>query len=135
MPLPEHRNSAPVMLICSGAEGASSFVNRTWLEFTGRSLEEEVGDGFEDIFHPDYRASVMKEYWDAFQEHRPLTVEFPMRRRDGEYRWMQARWVPRFLDNGRLAGYVGCFSDITEQRSALNASKQAQSATDEKVCR
>jgi PAS domain S-box-containing protein len=112
-------DSVPVMLIYSGVDGGSSFVNKAWLEFTGRSFAEELGDGYAETFHPDYRERTMETYWDAFQERRSLTIEFPMRRHDGDYRWMEARGVPRFHDDGTFAGYIGCLIDLTDQRSAV----------------
>jgi PAS domain S-box-containing protein len=118
-------NAAPVLIIYSSTDGASSFVNKTWLDFTGREFEDELGDGFEDVFHPDHRAAVMQVYWEAFAERKPLAMEFPMRRHDGIYRWMQVRGRPRFLPDGRFTGYIGCFTDITDQRSAtLDALRQ-----------
>ncbi len=120
-------NSAPVLIIYSGADGGPCFVNKTWLDFTGRSLEEELPDGFAESFHPDYRESAMEQYWDAFQARRPLTQEFPMLRHDGEYRWMLARGMPRVQSDGTYAGYIGCLIDVTEQRSALlDLQKQKQ---------
>jgi PAS domain S-box-containing protein len=112
-------NSAPVMIFYSGVDGGCSFVNQAWLGFTGKRLEEELGDGFEDSFHPDYRESVLRTYWNAFQERKPLTMQFPMRRLDGEYRWMEVRGVPRYKANGVFTGYIGCFVDMTDQRSAI----------------
>jgi len=120
----EHRfrsmaNAAPVMIIYSGVDGGSSFVNKAWVDFTGRDFAEEPGEGFSDTCHPDYRKGVLRSYWDAFQERRPLMVEFPMRRHDGEYRWMKVRGMPRFLDNGIYAGYLGYFIDTTDRQSAI----------------
>jgi PAS domain S-box-containing protein len=109
----------PVLIVYSGVDGARSFVNDTLLEFTGRTREEELGDGLPETYHPDYRQAVEKAYWDAFQQRTPLVIEFPMRRHDGEYRWMLARGNPRFLDNGTFAGYTGCFVDMTDQRAAI----------------
>ena len=110
-------NSVPVMIIYSGVDGGTSFVNKTWLGFTGRSFADELGDGFADTFHPDHRDRVMDAYWHAFQERRPLTLEFPMRRHDGQYRWMEVHGMPRLLDNGKYAGYIGCVIDLTNCRS------------------
>jgi PAS domain S-box-containing protein len=112
-------NSAPVMIIYSGVDGGCSFVNKTWLEFTGRDLTDELGDGYADTFHPDYRDGIAKAYWSAFTERKPVSFEFPMRRHDGEYRWMEARGAPRFRDDGGYAGYIGCFVDLTDQRSVI----------------
>ncbi len=105
-------NYAPVMIMYSGVDGGAVFVNKAWLEFTGRSIEDELGPGYAETFHPDYRERVMETHWDAFQLRKSLTTQFPMRRRDGEYRWMEARGVPRFLDDGEYAGFVDCFIDL-----------------------
>ena len=108
-------NAAPVMIIYSDADGGSSFVNKTWLEFTGRSMPDELGEGFAETFHPEHRSRVMHAYWSAFRERRPLKLEFPMRRFDGEYQWVESRGTPRFLDNGNYAGYISCFTELGEQ--------------------
>jgi PAS domain S-box-containing protein len=112
-------NCAPVMIIYSGVDGGVSFVNEAWVEFTGRSFEEELGDGYADSLHPDDRERVEEEYWDAFQERKPLILRFRMRRRDGDYRMMESRGRPRILDDGSCAGYIGCFIDLTDQQLAI----------------
>lgn len=103
---------APVMIICSGVDGDAWFVNKAWLEFTGRALEDELGPGYADAFHPDYRDRVIDTYWDAFTLRKPRTVRFPMLRHDNEYRLIEARGAPRFLEDGTFAGFVGCFIDL-----------------------
>jgi PAS domain S-box-containing protein len=105
-------DAAPVMIVYSDAYGGSSFVNKTWLEFTGRSLPDELGEGFADNFHPEHRNRVLHEYCSAFRERKPLKVEFPLRRYDGEYQWVESRGTPRFLDNGNYAGYISCFTEL-----------------------
>jgi PAS domain S-box-containing protein len=110
---------APVLIVCSAADGASTFVNKTWLDFTGRSLEEELADGGAGCVHPDSRKIVYQTYWRAFQAREPVTVEFPMRRHDGEYRWMLCRGVPRFREDGAFAGFVGTMVDFTNHYKAI----------------
>ena len=112
-------NCAPVLIACSDAEARCSFVNDTWLEFTGRSFEEETGDGFAETFHPGVRGEVLEGFYEAFAARVPLTMEFPMLRYDGEYRWMRSTGKPRFLPDGTFAGYVGSLIDITAQREAI----------------
>jgi PAS domain S-box-containing protein len=107
------------MIIYSGVDGGVSFVNEAWLEFTGRSFEEELGDGYAESLHPDDRERVVEEYWNSFQARRPLSLRFRMRRGDGEYRMMEARGRPRFLDDGVCAGYIGCFIDLTDQQLSI----------------
>jgi PAS domain S-box-containing protein len=108
------------MIISCDVDGGASFVNKMWLDFTGTTFSEELGDGLSHAFHPDYREPVMQVYWDAFQERRPLSLEFPIRRHDGEYCWVQARGVPRFLDDRTFCGYIACFVDMDGRRLLLN---------------
>jgi len=107
-------DSAPFMIIYSDVDGGSSFVNRRYLEFTGRNMADELGDGFAETFHPEDRERVVQAYWSAFEARTPLTVRFQMRRHDGEYRCIEAQGTPRFLDNGSYAGYMGCFTEVTD---------------------
>jgi PAS domain S-box-containing protein len=104
-------------------------VNDTWLEFTGRSFEDEIGEGFAETFHPDFRENVIRTYHEAFAARCSSSVEFPMLRFDGVYRAMQASGRPRFLPDGTFVGYVGCFVDVTDQKTAaLEAEKYKAAA-------
>jgi PAS domain S-box-containing protein len=106
-------NSAPVLIIYGGPEGAPMFVNNRWLEFTGRSIQEEMGDGWSDSIHPQYRQSVREAFARAFEDRTPFVSEYPLLRKDGEYRWMHGHGEPRYLENGTFMGYVGCLIDVT----------------------
>jgi PAS domain S-box-containing protein len=112
-------NCAPVLIIYGGADAAVTFVNSRWLEFTGRSAQEELGDGWSDSIHPEYRRSARHAFERAFEQRAPFTFEFPMLRNDGAYRWMRVHGTPRFLENGTFMGYVGCLEDFTDYRDAL----------------
>jgi len=112
-------DAAPVLIVCSGPDGSLSFVNKTWLDFSGRSLKEELADGGFGCVHPDSRKIVYQTYWRAFQAREPVTVEFPMRRHDGEYRWMLCKGVPRFREDGTFAGFVGTMVDFTNHYKAI----------------
>jgi len=110
-------NCAPVPLLYSRADGACLFVNQTWLDFSGRKLEEELSGGWAELIHPDYRERVMEKFWKALETLRSFTAEAPFRRHDGQYRWMLGKGAPRFRDDGSFAGYVACLLDITDYRS------------------
>lgn len=111
-------NCAPVPLIYSRADGSCVFVNQTWLEFTGRRLEQEMANGWISLIRPDCRRAVVGQCRQAFEAHQPLTVEAPLRRHDGQYRWMLGKGAPRFReDDDSFAGYVGCLIDISDYRS------------------
>jgi PAS domain S-box-containing protein len=109
-------NAAPVLIIYSSDDGESSFVNKAWLDFTGRRLEEELGEGFADTFHPDFKVGVTQAYWKAFNARCSIVTRFPMLRHDGVYRWMEGRGTPRLRHDGGFAGFIGCLVDVTEQR-------------------
>jgi PAS domain S-box-containing protein len=123
-------NCAPVLLFYSRPDGECLFVNKTWLDFSGRKLEEELETGWADLIHPNHREQVMDEYWRALQERRPFATEAPFRRHDGEYRWLAGQGAPRFREDATFAGYVGCLWDITAHHNSLAAArKQAQLTT------
>jgi PAS domain S-box-containing protein len=107
-------DSIPALIICGGADGGCSFVNRSWQEFTGRSIEQELGDGWEESLHPEYREAVRETFWQAFERRQAFGVESYMRRYDGQYRWMAGAGVPRYLDDGTFAGFVSSVQDITD---------------------
>jgi PAS domain S-box-containing protein len=111
-------DSAPVMLWTSGLDASCDFFNETWLRFTGRPLEREVGIGWADGIHPEDFQDCVDTYLAAFNERRPFTIEYRLRRHDGEYRWILDSGVPRFGPDGAFAGYIGSCVDITDRMNA-----------------
>ncbi len=112
-------NAAPVLMACSDADGACVFVNLPWLEFTGRTLQDELGDGWLDPVHRDHREQLRRAYWTAVEARQPFQAQVLMRRRDGEFRWLLGRATPRFREDGTFAGMAGCAADITEAHDAV----------------
>jgi PAS domain S-box-containing protein len=122
-------NAAPVLMASSDADGACVFVNLAWTEFTGRTLDDELGDGWLDPIHRDHRDTLRQSYWTAVQTRQPFQAQAMMRRRDGQYRWMLGRAAPRFREDGGFAGMAGCVADITDAHDAVSeARKLSQSA-------
>ena len=113
-------NAASVLIIYGGPDGSCSFVNKTWLEFTGRCFEESLGDDWAEDVHPEDRSAVIETYWNAFQTRQPFTSGWRMRRHDGNYRWMLGRGTPCLREDGTFAGFVGVFVDDEDhlQKSA-----------------
>ena len=107
-------NSAPLPMMCGGPDGALTFLNRAWLELTGRTLEEELGFGWLQGVHPDFRDQTMDRCWSAVSEREPVSIEIPLLCRDGSYRRMMGRGVSRFLEGGVFAGFIGCLTDAGE---------------------
>ncbi len=112
---------APVMLWMSGLDGLCDFFNDTWLRFTGRSLEQERGNGWAEGVHPEDFQDCMDCYLENFVAQRAFRMEYRLRRADGLYRWILDHGVPRYGQEGRFEGFIGSCIDITEMREAARA--------------
>jgi PAS domain S-box-containing protein len=112
---------APVMVWMSGPDKLSTYSNRRSLEFTGRQLEVELGNGWMDSVHPDDITRCMETYTKAFDQRLTFEMEIRLRRHDGEYRWILSSGVPMFNSDGSFAGYIGSAIDITEHKLAEEA--------------
>jgi len=120
---------APVMIWLAGPDRKYVYVNRMWLEFTGRALDAETGSGWTERVHPDDREDLLATFAEAFETRRPFEAQFRLRRHDGAYRRLVNRGVP-LLQDDRLIGLVGSCAEATdptrlshELRSPLNAIK------------
>jgi PAS domain S-box-containing protein len=111
-------DSAPVLIWMSDADGLRTFVNKPWLDFTGRTAAQEMGNGWIEGVHRDDVDRRLKAYVDAFDARQPFVWQYRLRRHDGEYRWVSDSGVPRYDAHGTFAGYVGSCSDITERLRA-----------------
>jgi PAS domain S-box-containing protein len=111
-------DSAPVLIWMADAEGLRAYVNRPWLEFTGRALPRELGNGWAEGVHPDDYQRCLTTYLSSFEARRAFRMEYRLRRGDGEYRWLLDQGVPRFTPDGSFAGFIGTCVDITERREA-----------------
>jgi len=118
-------SSAPVFIWVADPRGERTFFNDPWLEFTGSRLEREVGDRWLANVHPDDRERVRREHARGVAERQPFSLEYRVRRRDGAWRFVLERGVPRSEPDGRLAGWVGSAVDVTEQRLALERAEAA----------
>jgi PAS domain S-box-containing protein len=108
-------DAAPVMIWVSGPDKLCTFVNKPWLDFRGRTMEQELGMGCVEGIHPDDRDSSSAIYNSAFDSRRPFQKECRLRRADGEYRWVLDSGTPLYRA-GEFAGYIGCCVDITGQK-------------------
>ena len=111
----------PVVAWMTGIDGRCVFANRTWLSFTARTLDEELGFGWTDRVHPEDREGTVSAYLHAHAARSPFRAEYRLQRRDGAYRLMEASGVPIYDQAGEFRGYVGLCTDITELRGAASA--------------
>ena len=114
-------NTAPVLIWMSGTDKLCNYFNQPWLEFTGRPLEAELGNGWAEGVHPEDLKKCMDTYTHAFDRSEPFEMEYRLRRHDGEYRWLSDIGVPRFNPDRSFAGYIGSCTDVTERRRAEEA--------------
>jgi len=114
-------NTAPVMIWTAGTDRLCSYVNQPWLDFTGRPLEAELGNGWAEGVHNEDLTHCLETYSLAFDQRQPFAMEYRLRRNDGEYRWILDTGVPRFNSNGSFAGYIGSCLDFTDRKLAEDA--------------
>ncbi|MBH8574095.1 PAS domain S-box protein [Nostocaceae cyanobacterium CENA369] len=121
-------DSVPVLLWVADTNALRTFFNQTWLNFTGRALEQELGHGWAEGIHPEDLQNCLDTYFSAFAARQPFEMEFQLRRGDKEYRWILDTGVPRFNSDGSFAGFIGSCVDISERQAALRDRKQAEAS-------
>jgi PAS domain S-box-containing protein len=105
----------------SSPDRLCTFVNDTWVEFTGRAAEQAAGQGWIESIHPEDREPYLATFHAAFDQSEEFTVTYRLRRADGEYRWLSETGVPIFSTGRTFSGYVGSVIDITEQLEQQDA--------------
>ncbi|HZH98128.1 MAG TPA: ATP-binding protein [Fimbriimonadaceae bacterium] len=126
-------DSAPVLIWMSDSQGNIHFFNKSWLDFRGRSLDQEIGDGWIEGMHPDDREPCLKLYTQHFDERSRFELEYRLLREDGVYRWVLDTGVPRYNADGTFAGFTGSCVDITDQRVAREQFEELNAQLERRV--
>ena len=114
-------NTAPMLIWMSETDRLCTYVNDSWLAFTGRSLGMELGNGWAEGVHPEDFQQCLDTYTRAFDAREMFKMEYRLRRHDGEYRWVLDIGVPRFNQDRSFAGFIGSCVDVTDRKLAEEA--------------
>lgn len=117
-------DTAPVMMWTTDPSHQCNFINKSWLEFTGHSFEQEIGHGWIQSIHPEDRDQAFNIYLTSANRREAFSMNYRLRRWDSQYRWILDSGVPRFTSDGRFEGYIGSCIDITELKLAEDVLKR-----------
>ena len=119
-------DATPVLIWQSGTDKLCTYFNSGWLEFTGRTMEQELGNGWAEGVHPDDYRRCLDTYVSAFERREPFVMEYRLRHRSGSYRWILDRGVPQFNSDGTFIGYTGGAIDTHYLKLAEQALRESE---------
>jgi PAS domain S-box-containing protein len=119
-------NSAPVLIWMAGPDKLYNYFNQACLDFTGQSIGAELGNGWTERVHPDDLGLCFNTYTRAFDRRESFSMQYRLRRYDGEYRWIFDVGVPRFNPDGSFAGYIGSCIDVTDRKVAEESLRNSE---------
>ena len=118
---------SPVMIWRSGTDALCNWFNDTWLAFTGRTIAQEIGNGWAEGVHPDDLKPCVDRYLSCFEKREAFEMEYRLRRHDGVYRYILDRGAPIYGDDGAFKGFIGSCVDIEERREKLESAQRFES--------
>jgi PAS domain S-box-containing protein len=117
----EVMDAAPVMIWVSGKDKGCVWFNKPWLTFSGRQIDQEIGNGWSEGVHHDDFDRCLKVYTTHFDARKDFRMQYRLRRHDGAYRWIDDTGIPRFARDGTFLGYIGSCIDIHDtEKCSLN---------------
>ncbi len=119
-------DTAPIMIWIAGPNKLFFYLNKSWLDFTGRPIFDELGSRWMDNIHHDDLNDFLDNYNSAFKLKKEFEIVFRLKRYDDEYRWILTRGIPRFFSDGDFIGFIGTAIDITDRKLAEDALKESE---------
>ena len=107
------------MIWMAGPDALHTYFNPAWLEFRGRTLEEETGNGWTEGLHSDDRDLCLETYLKSFSARQRFRMQYRMMDADGEYSWLESVGAPVFNESGDFAGFIGSAADASGRRRGL----------------
>lgn len=126
-------DAAPVFIWITGVDKETTWLNEGWLQFTGRRMEQELGFGWLENVHPDDYEHCYTTYVQSFDSHRPFSMEYRLRRHDGQYRWVLDNGMPLYTGGGEFKGYIGSAIDIHDRKMAEQTLRRLNETLEERV--
>ncbi len=126
-------DTAPVLVWMAGTDTLCNYFNKPWLDFTGRNLEQEMGNGWAEGVHPDDFQHCLDTYINAFNARQEFRMEYRLKRFDGEHRWLFDTGVPRFAPTGEFLGYIGSCVDIHARKFAEDSLQQLNEMLEQRI--
>jgi PAS domain S-box-containing protein len=109
-------DAAPFLMWVSNTDALCVYFNRAWLEFRGRTMDQETGNGWTEGLHPDDRDLCIGTYLKAFSARQAFRMQFRLQRYDGDYRWVEDFGMPTYDQDAMFSGFMGACMDITSQK-------------------
>jgi PAS domain S-box-containing protein len=128
-------DNSPILIWQTNSDNLCDYVNQPWLDFTGHTLEQELGTGWPDGIHPDDAQICLNIYQNAFIHRNKFSMEYRLRRADGEYRWLFDTGVPRHSSDGTFTGFIGSCIDITDRKHSEDTLAFLNSILEERVAK
>lgn len=119
---------APILIWRADTTGQCDYFNERWLAFTGRTFEQEYGNGWTEGVHPEDLPRCLDIYLNHFNRRAAFEMEYRLRRHDGAWRWIYDRGTPMYGPEGLFAGFIGSCADVTERVEAQAALAEAQTS-------
>jgi PAS domain S-box-containing protein len=130
-------DNSPALIWTAGTDGLCNWFNKGWLEFTGRTMAQELGNGWTEGVHPQDFQLCVDQYLQHFKAHEEFLIEYRLRRSDGQYRWILDSGTPVFDTDGKFIGYNGVCFDIQERKESdseqLNQAKTKEKKSEERM--